>query len=280
MDFVRAGTGEVACCECRSRRNLYGSHAKWGNDAMRILRALGLATMAAAALTPARAQDWEFQVTPYAWLSGLSGDVGTIPGLPAGSVDLSFGDILDDLDFAGMLLASARNGPWVIYLDTTYVRTSSTESLGGVVFDRVEVDSETTTLSFAVGRTLAETAQGSVDAYLGARAWWLENTFDLRGVGGGQARRTEKANWVNPLIGVAGRYRLAERWTLFGALEVGGFGVGADSEWSVLAGATWQITDTFGASFGWRHLEVDYDEDGVVFDVRQSGPVIGATFRF
>jgi hypothetical protein len=247
---------------------------------MRILRALGIAFLATMASTAARAQDWEVQVTPYAWLSGLEGDAGTIPGLPAGSVDLSFGDILKDLDFAGMLMASARNGPWVVFLDTTYVRTSSTKKLGGVVFDRVEVESETTTLALAVGRTLAETEQGSVDAYLGARAWWLENTFDLRGVGGGRTERTEKANWVGPLVGMAGRYRVADRWTLFGALEVGGFGAGAGSEWSVLAGATWQVTDTFGASFGWRHLEVDYDEDGVVFDVRQSGPVLGATFQF
>lgn len=144
----------------------------------------------------------------------------------------------------------------------------------------MQVDSETTTLALAVGRTFAETDRGWLDAYLGARAWQLENTFDLRAIGGGGTRRTEKADWIDPLIGAAGRYRLTERWTLFGALEFGGFGVGAESEWSVLAGATWQVTDAFGASFGWRHMEVDYDKGGVVFDVRQSGPVIGATFRF
>lgn len=232
---------------------------------------------------PLRAQDathWEFQVTPYAWMSGLSGDVGTFPGLPPARVDLSFRDILEDLDVAGMLMASARNGPWVVLLDTTYVRTSETKKFSGVVIDRMEIESATSTLALAVGRTIAEPPQAKVDAYFGARAWWLENTFELRGVGGGRAGRTEKANWVDPLVGMAGRYHVADRWTLFGALEVGGFGVGADSEWSALAGATYQFTDAFGASFGWRHLEVDYDEDGVLFDVRQSGPVLGATFRF
>ncbi|MCE8537884.1 hypothetical protein KBY27_10465 [Ruegeria pomeroyi] len=226
------------------------------------------------------AGDWEFRVTPYAWLSGLSGEVGAIPGLPSGSVDLSFGDILDDLDFAGMLMASARNGPWVIYFDTTYVRTTSTEALGGIVFNSVKIRSETSTLALAIGRRLSETSQGSLDAYLGARAWWLQNRFDLTAVGGAVTRRTEKADWVNPLIGLTGRYRISDRWALFGALEVGGFGVGADSEWSVLAGATWQINDRSGLSFGWRHMEVDYEKSGVVFDAAQSGPVFGATFRF
>jgi len=226
------------------------------------------------------AGDWGVRVTPYAWLSGLSGDLGTIPGLPPGSVDLSFGDILDDLEIAGMLAASARNGPWVIYLDTTYVRTKSTQLLGGIVFDDLKVRSETATLALAVGRTLTETAAGHLDAYLGARGWWLENRFDLRATDGGMSSRTEKADWISPLIGIAGSYRVADRWTRFGSVEAGGFGVGADSEWSVLAGATWQVNDLFGVSFGWRHMEVDYDEGGVVFDVAQLGPVFGATFKF
>lgn len=233
--------------------------------------------------TTARAQsvgNWDFRITPYAWLSGLSGDVGTIPGLPSGSVDLSFGDILDDLDFGGMLMASARNGPWVFYLDTTYARTTSNEALGGFVFDEVQIKSETTTFALALGRTLSKTPQSHLDAYVGARGWWLENRFDLTSVGGARSSRTEKADWFSPLIGLTGRYRLNDRWTLFGSLEAGGFGVGADSEWSVLAGATWNINDRFGLSFGWRHLEVDYKKSGVVFDVAQSGPIFGGTFKF
>lgn len=94
---------------------------------------------------------------PHAWLSGLSGDVGMIPQRPAGSVDLSFADVLDVLDFAGMLIDSARNAPCVVYLDTTHVRTTSTETLGGVAFDRVKVEREMTTLALAVGRMVAET---------------------------------------------------------------------------------------------------------------------------
>lgn len=241
-----------------------------------VLAIQGTSTMASAQL----ADNWEFQVTPYAWLSGLSGEVGTIPGLPSGSVDLSFGDILDDLDFAGMLMASARNGPWVVYLDTTYVRTTSNEALGGVIFDNVKINSETTTFALAFGRTLTETSQGHLDAYFGARGWWLENKFDLTATGGGMSSRTEKADWISPLIGLTGRYQVADRWAVFGAVEAGGFGIGADSEWSVLAGATWQVNDRFGMSFGWRHLDVDYNKAGVVFNAAQSGPVFGANFRF
>jgi hypothetical protein len=30
----------------------------------------------------------------------------------------------------------------------------------------------------------------------------------------------------------------------------------------------------------WRHLDIDYDKDGLVYDVRLSGPTFGVTVRF
>lgn len=226
------------------------------------------------------ASEWTFEVTPYAWMTGLKGELGTFPGVPPVDVDLSFGDVLDNLDLGGMLIATASNGPWTIYLDMTIAQLSADEALGGVLFNRANIESETRMLALAVGRRVLETRNGSLDAYLGARAWWLKNSFALTGAGGGVTNRTEKADWVDPLIGLTGEQRLSDRWALFGAVEVGGFGVGADSEWSVLAGASYSFSDTVSASFGWRVLDVDYDKDGVLFDARQSGPVLGVSFKF
>jgi len=47
-----------------------------------------------------------------------------------------------------------------------------------------------------------------------------------------------------------------------------------------MAGTAYSVTDTVGVSVGWRYLAVDHDKDGIVFDVSQSGPLLGATFRF
>jgi hypothetical protein len=205
--------------------------------------------------------------------------VGSFPGAPASAVDLSFRDVLDNLDLAGMLMASARRGPWVFYLDTTYASLSSTASLSGAYRD-VRVDSETTTFSLALGRTIRETEQGALQAYVGARAWWLNNEIMLRETGGAVRNQEEDANWIDPLVGIAGNHRISDRWTLFGAAEVGGFGVGADSEWSVVFGGTFRVNETLDLNVGWRHLDVDYEEDGVLYDAGQSGPLVGATFRF
>lgn len=234
--------------------------------------------------TSAEAQSqWEFNVTPYGWLAGLDGDLGTLPGVPSEEVSLSFGDILDDLDYGLFLFSSARNGPWVIFLDASAVQTTATEDIGGPIVDNIEIVSRTSNLALALGYSVARTNQYNIDVYGGARAWWLDNEITVKpqsATGLGKYKASSDASWIDPLIGVAGQYVASDSWTLFGGAEVGGFGVGADLEWSVMAGATYAFTETFGVSFGWRHLAVDYEQDGIVFDVSQSGPLIGATFKF
>ncbi|WP_157973530.1 hypothetical protein [Tropicimonas sp. IMCC34043] len=244
----------------------------------------GASLAAGSAGGAAQAQsDWEFTVTPYGWLAGLDGDLGALPGLPSQDVSLSFGDILDDLDYGVFLFASARNGPWVLFFDGSAVQTTSTEGIGGAVVDSIEVRSRTSNLAFAVGRTIARSDMHNIDAYVGVRAWWLDNEFTVKtqpATGLGKIRENSDASWVDPLIGIAGQYTVTDRWNLFGSAEVGGFGVGADLEWSLMAGATYSYNERFGLTVGWRYLAVDYEEDGLVFDVSQTGPLIGATFRF
>lgn len=227
----------------------------------------------------ATAQSWEFEVTPYAWMAGLQGDLGTVPGYPSQPVDLSFGQIAEDLDYAFMLFASARSDPWVVFFDSTIVKTTSGEDVGGDLVNSVEIESKTSTLALAVGRTVAVGPAHRIDLYAGARAWWLENDYEVDTVLG-KGNRSEDASWVDPLVGAGGNYRASEDWNLFGSAEIGGFGVGADIEWTLMAGATYAINERFGVTFAWRHQVVDYNDDGIVYDVTQTGPLLGATFRF
>ena len=97
----------------RSRHEDKGMHRRPPHPAIRAL--LAIATMAAAAIgagLPAHAQQaagepsgWTFQLTPYAWLANLEGNVATLPGLPPASVDVSFRDILENTEEAVILAA-------------------------------------------------------------------------------------------------------------------------------------------------------------------------------
>ena len=93
--------------------------------------AAALATVAA----PVGAEEaWTFRVAPYLWGAGLSGEVGAIPGAPAADIDLSFGDILETLDFCAFLAAEARKGDWFLRADAQAVLTEDDVATPGPQF--------------------------------------------------------------------------------------------------------------------------------------------------
>jgi len=66
--------------------------------------------------------------------------------------------------------------------------------------------------------------------------------------------------------------------------DIGGFGVGSDASWQVLATYNWQMCTMSGhpidGYLGYRALSVDYSQASYKYDVLMQGPVMGATMRF
>ena len=76
-----------------------------------------------AGAAPALAQsDWEYTGFVYLWGAGIGGE--TVTGQ---DIDVSFSDILDNLDFGLMGTLEARNGPWAIIGDAIYLSISDDE---------------------------------------------------------------------------------------------------------------------------------------------------------
>ena len=65
--------------------------------------------------------EWTFQIAPYAWLAGLDGKVGTLPGLPPTDIDVDFyDDIWGNINGAIMLVGEARKGRYGMFMDVAY----------------------------------------------------------------------------------------------------------------------------------------------------------------
>jgi hypothetical protein len=179
-----------------------------------------------------------------------------------------------------MVLGAARSGPWVLMFDTTYSDLSSAQSVEDDAVSEAVIDAATTTLSVAVGRRVLDCSDFGLETYVGLRAWWLDSAVTLIAPDGQSARFDDNRSWVDPLVGLTTVWTPDENWRLFSILEVGGGLAGADYEWSLFVGASYALNDWFSASLGWRHLDVKYREDDFTFNAVQSGPVLGATFRF
>lgn len=228
----------------------------------------------------AEAEDWRFSVVPYVWLAGLSGDVATLPGLPPAEIDLSFSDVLENLDIAAFGVGEARRGDLFLRAELSFARIGASADTPGPAFSGADLTSKTTTASLMVGHTLADGASSRLEGFAGLRGWIVDTELDLNAGVLAARRVSESESFIDPIVGLSGTYRVAPDWTLGASGSIGGFGVGADIEWGLTGLVTWEAGDSWALVFGYRYLAVDYEDGDFVFDVAQQGPLLGARFDF
>lgn len=231
--------------------------------------------------TPAPSHDWSFNISPYVWAASLEGSIAPFPRAPTADVDVSFKDIFQNLDIAGMVYAEARYRRFAAYTDLVYTSVGAdAETPFGILFDDVEAENEIFIGTFGGSYRAIDTEHASLALLAGARVWSVDTELKLNGGLLPDQKFKNDESWVDPVIGLHGLYRFDNGIFLTSVSHVGGFGVGSDLTWDTFGALGYQFNDSISAVVGYRHLEVDYDQNGFVFDVELSGPVIGMTIRF
>ncbi|MGM0987406.1 MAG: hypothetical protein ACQEXI_10515 [Pseudomonadota bacterium] len=238
---------------------------------------LGLLLAVPGITSEARAAEngWRFQLTPYAWMAGLSGDVRPLAGAPTISTSRAFGDVLDDLDGAFFLTGSVRRDRWVLFGDLTWASLSRESALAPGV--AVEGRLRQRSFTAAAGYQVMSESDHRLDLLAGTRAWRVEAEVAVPTLGLG-ARDTER--WFDPILVARLRSVWSPSWSTLLHADLGGFGAGADSTWQLVGTANHVVSEFFHLSVGYRHLAVDRDKGGTRLDVAMSGPLLGATWRF
>ena len=244
---------------------------------------------ASAQSTATTSSAWTYEITPYFWGSAMKGDTQTCQ-LPTSSVDMSFSDILDTLDFGLMGAFEARTGRWGIFLDAIYMKVSDSATinrtgagpLGATLSVTGNLRFEQTMLAGAVMYRAVE-GTSPIDILGGLRYNKLDveatADFSLLGLAGSRTRGGDK-DWVDPYVGVRIQHPIANRWTLVGYADIGGFGVGSDFAWQAAVGVNYDFSKTVSAKFGYRYMDVDYDKSGFIYDMRIDGLFLGVGIRF
>jgi hypothetical protein len=235
------------------------------------------------------ADTWTYEFTPYLHAAGLHGTSGTsnvtVP------VDLSFSDILSNLDLAVQGNFLARKGPLSFGLDAEYVglSTDGSKSVTGpqgraTVLGSLDAKSKLGILQGNVGwRVLDE--QTKVDLVGGLRLTRSYTKLDLNGtltvgddVFGRSRSLVASSTWIDVVGGVRILHSVSDQLTLMGYADVGGGG--SDLTWQVLAGVNWQVKKNYDIRFGYRELSWDYTGSGLTWDVKMRGPYVGLGIRF
>lgn len=242
-----------------------------------ILTAAASGVAALAGMAQAQSNtDRVFQITPYAWATGIGGDITPFTGAPTVSISKSFSDLIKDLDAAFFISAYARYGNLVFMGDvstSSSSRSGAAPVLGVPATGKLRQTSATALAGYRVGAT--ETASFAILG--GVRHWRVRGAVDVPLAGVSESR---SVSFTDPIIAARASFQLAPGWSALLYADVGGFGVGSRSTAQLLGTVNYQMRENAFLSVGYRHLHVDYRDGGTRFDMRMGGPVVGATFRF
>lgn len=250
-------------------------------------RALAVATLAlgVAGTSPASAQDadsgWRFSVTPYLWLSGVSGDVTAPFPLPGRDVSADFGDLLDHLDGAFIGKAEVQYDRFGVLGDLLYLSVSGGKTLNPTNLPTIgtKLKLTTTTGTLAGFYRVHDSEQWKIDLLAGLRYNHFKTELNATAGGPGGDRSVSK-DWTDPIIGVRARVRTGTKGSLTGYADYGGFDINDATVWQILGTYNYQWTDNAAVSVGYRYYVVDLKKEHFQFDLDLAGPLIGVTFTF
>ncbi len=221
---------------------------------------------------------WDFAVSIYAPLMGLEGDVG-VGGITS-AVDLSFGDILEELDGGATAAFEARRDRWSITGDFIWLKLSGSAQPPAGAY--LALKQEQIMASLALGYEIYGNESTSVDLLAGGAVTSMDVDLDLftprlpvtiRSASGSQ-------EWIDPFVGLRIRQQLSDRWSMWIRGDYGGFGVSSDEYWQVIAGISYRLSEHTSLALAYRMIGIDYQQGGFTYDTEMAGPNLGLVFRF
>jgi len=227
---------------------------------------------------------YQFFVTPYLWLASVHTTTLTpLAREPQVNSNVSTIDLLSHLDGAPFMGSfEARYGALGFLADAIHLPVSTKITTHDIFFQggNAGLKADTGT-GIALYRFLEDPVQFA-DAGLGFRAWGFSANLSLNpGLLQGAAVN-RSAGWADPLIG--GRYHreLGNGFGLTAYGDVGGFGVGAHTDWQVLGTIDYSLSPSWNLHLGYRSLNFNItgSEGNFGFNVHMRGPIIAGTFRF
>ncbi len=229
-------------------------------------------------------QGWKVEVTPYAWLCGIEGDV-TVNGQKT-EFDKGFTDLIDGVDMAGGLLAVVQYNRFLVWGQYDYFSTS-TDNLDAE--DRPQggsFDSKMLLGEVAVGYQFDGWSEGQTfDVLVGTRVLTFDNKLTVYNHGSRETEdpaedsRVDGIIVLRPSIPVFPSKIDGLRFNPTLAIGAGD----SDLVYELQPQFQYQITDSVSARLGYRtvgyKLKGEHNEDNEM-NIRLAGLIAGVGVTF
>jgi len=235
---------------------------------------------------------WQFQATVYGWATALDAQTA-VRNLPPVNVNVSFADILKDLNGALMGSFLARKGDWLIMTDLVWAALSddAVVRLPGNRHPTLVAISPGTKVDFKMRQLIASAAVGyrlpfggpDLDIYATAGLRFQRMTAEIDALPGLipitlSRRGTEQ--WADPTVGISAHWRINERWFVNFLADVGGFGVGSRLTTQGFTSIGYRWTESISTALGYRAIYTDYRNGGFTYRATQHGVFSSIAYHF
>lgn len=213
------------------------------------------------------------------WLSGLEGSIGFAPEIVT-NLDVGVDKILKNLDMIFAASVEGRKNKLGFILDGLYVEASVGGETPGPIFSDINVSVTQALVDGVLTYRLFEGERAWLEVIGGARYNYMENQIDYtRNIPGPPVRITRRDvnSWVDPFVGIRGKYELTEKSYVVARGDIGGFGISSELTWNLFGALGYEINERTAMEIGYRYLYTDYSQGGFVYDMAMKG--IYAGFR-
>ena len=221
---------------------------------------------------------WNYGAEIYLWGAGMGGTTQA-----GDDIDISFSDILDNLDMALMTKLAARKDKWTLFADIIYMDLSASQKGTANIINRpvdtkTDIGLESWIVTTGAGYAISESDTTRLDLHGGVRYLWMKNElkFDL---GEHVSRKaTGSGDIWDAIVGFRGNTQLNENWYLTYYADMG---TGeSDMTWQVAGAINYKLSK-LDLTLGYRYLDWEFDEDTPIYsDLNISGPYAGVKFFF
>ena len=217
--------------------------------------------------------EWEFHASLNLWMPDIAIETAVGP-----TINLTFKDILKNLDMTLMSTLGAQKGKWGFLADIVYLNISKE------IFVPVDPPLVLTGLQMKawivtpmVTYRFMESENLSLDVLAGARYLHIKTPTEVSYLVTGEP----SGNAWDGIIGLRGKYDLNEKWFMPFHFDVGTGDI--DLTWQAYAGVGYKY-ENWDVVAGYRYLTWSFDKNdvgGEVFnDLTVNGPILGFKYHF
>ena len=225
--------------------------------------------------TDASAQEWDWVVAPYLWMSSIDTDLNEDD--PPVENENNYSSILDDFDGTFQLHVEGQGNTIGVFGDVLWLGLA--DERDGLVAD-TDADLDAAIFDAGLVWNVEPARYEGLDLFIGVRYISLdfEVEFDPHNDALSNVTIDADDDYTDLLLG--GRYTavLSPTWKLITRLDGSTGDTGGTFNASLMA--AWQNSDRGAWAFGYRYMTGELGQDGRDIDVTLHGPVVSYAFGF